>query len=201
MKTYLRSAARLRLSIAAAALAAIALAPTVLAHAELETVLPADKATVEGPPIQVQMTFTEKLDPAKSSIKLVDAAGSLVAEGSTVDTGLPTTMRLILPRALPAGTYTARWVSASAEDGDLDRGTTTFTIVAPPSVAPSVAPSEGPAASASAAPSVTATAAPSAAPTTPAGSTSDAIIPIVAVLAVLVLLGLWLFRGRARPTR
>jgi methionine-rich copper-binding protein CopC len=184
----------------------VLLAPAaVLGHAELDTVLPADKSTVEGPPVQVQMTFTEALDPAKSSIKLVDASGAVIAEGSTVDAGLPTTMRLVLLTDLAPGTYTARWASASAEDGDLDRGTTTFTVTAAASVAPSVAPSSPPASASAgpsaAAPSTALSAAPSAPPTTPASSTGDAVIPIVAALVVLVALGLWLLRGRSRAAR
>ena len=74
----------------------------ILAHAALDTVTPADQSTVVAPPGEVVMTFTEPLDPAKSSIKLVDANGKVVAEGSTVDTGSPETMRLALPPARSA---------------------------------------------------------------------------------------------------
>lgn len=192
---------------AAAAVAAAAflvlLAPgAVLGHAELDTATPADKSSVP-PPTEVVLTFTETLDPSKSSIKLADAGGQIVAQGSTVDTGNTKTMRLVTPN-LAAGAYTVRWISASAQDGDLDHGETTFTVIAatppPPSVAPSanssVEPSVAVSPSATAAPSVAPS--PSAPPTTPATSTSDAIIPIVVVLVVLAGLGVWLLRGRGR---
>ena len=150
------------------------------------------------------LTFTETLDPSKSSIKLADAGGQIVAQGSTVDSGDTKTMRLVTPN-LAAGTYTVRWISASAQDGDLDHGETTFTVIAatppPPSDAPSAEASVEPlgcrvAVAPTAAPSVAPS--PSAPPTTPATSTSDAIIPIVVVLVVLAGLGFWLLRGRAR---
>ena len=92
------------------------------------------------------------------------------------------------------GTYTIKWTSASADDGDIERGQLTFTVQlaaaslppsepptastapsasAPASIAPSIAPP-------SAAPSVVApTPAPSAAPAAPASSTSDVLLPIV----------------------
>jgi hypothetical protein len=196
---------RQRRAVAAVAGAAflVLLAPgAVLGHAELATATPADKATVPQP-TEVVLTFTETLDPSKSSIKLADAGGQIVAQGSTVDTGDTKTMRLATPN-LAAGTYTVRWISASAQDGDLDHGETTFTVDAasppPPSTAPSadasVQPSAAVSASPIAAPSVATS--PSAPPTTPATSTSDAIIPIVVVLVVLAGLGLWLIRGRGR---
>jgi methionine-rich copper-binding protein CopC len=198
---------RLRRAVAAVASAAllILLAPgAVLGHAELATATPADKATV-APPTEVVLTFTETLDPSKSSIKLADAGGQIVAEGSTVDTADTKTMRLATPN-LATGTYTVRWISASAQDGDLDHGTTTFTVDAasppPPSTAPSadasVEPSAAGSASPKAAPSVAPSPSPSAPPTTPATSTSDAIIPIVVVVVVVAGLGLWLLRGRGR---
>jgi methionine-rich copper-binding protein CopC len=195
--------AQARRAVAIVATAAVLLlAPgAVLGHAELDTATPADKATVP-PPTEVVLTFTETLDPSKSSIKLADAGGQIVAEGSTVDTGNTKTMRLVTPD-LAAGTYTVRWISASAQDGDLDHGTTTFTVTAatppPASASPSaaatdasIAPSPSPTTAPSVAPS------PSAPPAAPATSTSDAIIPIVVVVVVVAGLGLWLLRGRGR---
>lgn len=171
-----------------------------LAHAELATVTPADKSTVQGSPDQIVMTFVQNLDPTKSSIRIVDTSGTVVAQGGTVPAGKPREMDLVLPAPLAIGTYTIRWTTISTEDGETARGTTTFTVAdrlkspgspAPASAAPSVAVP-------SAAPSVAPTVVPSAAPTTPATSTTDAVIPVVVVLVVLAGLGLWLLRGRRR---
>ncbi|HEY3164887.1 MAG TPA: copper resistance protein CopC [Candidatus Limnocylindrales bacterium] len=173
-----------------------------LAHAELDSVTPADKSTVLGTPAEIVMTFTEKLDPNKSSIKLVDPAGTVVVQGSTVDAGTPPTMRLALPTVFAPGTYTIRWISVSAEDGDLDQGTTTFTIAAAVSAEPSAAPSAGPSAAASGQPiSVAPSPAASASPTTPAASTGDTVVPIVVALILLAALAAWLLRGRGRTAR
>jgi copper resistance protein C len=194
---------RLR-AVLSAVVILLTLAPTVLGHAELDTASPADKATVATTPTEIVFTFTEPVAPANSSLKLVDASGTIVAEGSTVDPADPKTMRLpVSPQ--PPGTYTVRWTTKSALDGDLDHGTTTFTIAAA-SASPSEAPSE--AASTSAAPSGAASpSAPAASPVaspSPSGgtgtsnSTSDAVIPVVAALIVLAALGFWLLRSRSR---
>src|SRR6476469_3800467 len=123
-------------AIVAALIGALLVPAIALAHAELDKATPADKSTVQGSPTEILMTFTEAVDPAKSSIKLVDASGAVVADGSTVSSGNPKLMRLAISTVLVPATYTVRWTTASAVDGDLDHGTTTFTVAAPASVAP-----------------------------------------------------------------
>ena len=204
----LRSVARLSIVIGLLLLLSALPAAIALGHAELDTATPKDKATVNGPLAEVVMTFTEPVKPANSSLKLVDSGGKVVVEGSTVDASDAKTMHLALPATLPAGTYTVRWTTASALDGDLDHGTTTFTLNAAPSVAPSAPPTTlpseaaaSPSTAASVAPSVAPSPSPSSPPTSPATSTSDAVIPVVVALIVLAGLGLWLLRGRSRSVR
>ncbi len=200
---------RPRRSVAAVAFATFCLflvPGLALAHAELDTVTPADKSTVVGTPAEIKMTFTETLDPKKSSIKLVDPSGSIVdAQSSVPSGGDGKEMDLVVNGELQPGAYTLRWISASAVDGDIARGTTSFTVTAPP---PSPSPSAAPTSSTAASPSTAASVAPSAsptlapspspAPTAPVASTSDALIPIVVVLAVVAGLGIWLLRRRGR---
>jgi hypothetical protein len=194
---------RPRRSIAAVALVTLALLAVprlVLGHAELDTISPADKSS--GPsPAEIVATFTENLTPTASSFTVVDATGAVVAKGGTVDDSDQKTMRLEL-QPLPAGTYTIRWTSKSAQDGDIARGTTTFTVAAaspsptaPPTTAPSEAASPSPARSASA--SASPAPSPSGGTGTPTSS-GDVLIPIVVALIALALLGLWLLRGRGR---
>jgi methionine-rich copper-binding protein CopC len=190
-------------AIVAGLVTALLVPAIALAHAELDKATPADKSTVQGSPTEILMTFTEAVDPAKSSIKLVDASGAVVADGSTVSSGNPKLIRLAISTVLAPATYTVRWTTASAVDGDLDHGTTTFTVAAAASVAPSA--STAPAASSSAAASVappsdapSVAPLPSSPPTTPATSTNDAVIPIIVALILLVGLGAWLLRSRAR---
>jgi methionine-rich copper-binding protein CopC len=191
---------RLAASIALSALLAGLVTGTVLGHAELATVTPADKSTVQGPPEEIVMTFTQNLDPLKSSIVVVDAAGKVLVQGGII-AGSPREMYLPLPGPLPVGAYEIRWTTFSSEDQEQARGTTTFTVAAAASVAPSTAtesPSAGASVAPSGAPSVVVSAAPSSPPTTPAASTNDAVIPIIVALIVLAGLGMWLLRGRAR---
>jgi methionine-rich copper-binding protein CopC len=189
-------------TLLAAVLATIAaIAPgAVLAHAELGTITPADKSTVDVTPTEIVATFTEALDPSKSSIVVVDASGATVASGGVVPADDTKKMTLALS-SLAAGQYEIRWTSASAEDGDLDRGTTTFTFAPAPSAAPTptAAPSATPAATVAATPSVAASVSPS-----PSGggqaassSTADVLIPIIVAVLVVAGLGFWLVRRRS----
>ena len=79
------SPARIALRVFGAAAAALlllaGLAGPALGHAELDTADPADKAVLQTPPTTITLTFTEDLDPSKSSFKL------LAPDGSTVGTG------------------------------------------------------------------------------------------------------------------
>jgi methionine-rich copper-binding protein CopC len=202
-------ALRPRRSVAAVAtawLCLLAVAPaTVLGHAELDTVTPADKSTVPAPS-QIVMTFTENLDASASNIRLVDSSGAVVAQGGTFDSANPKEMTLVLSDVAP-GTYTIRWTSKSALDGDVARGTTTFTATAatppPPSASPSASTSSEPS-TASAAPSFAASVAPSDSPLASSGgsatssSSTDTLIPIVVAIVVLGGLGAWLLRRRSR---
>ena len=176
----------------------------VAAHAELATMTPADNATIQGSPTEIVATFTEGLDPSASSLRIVDSANTVIVEGGEVGADVKT-LTLAIPTPLTPGAYTVRWTSKSAADGDLDHGTTTFTVAEAPSVAPSPSPSAAASSSApasvaaSVAPTVAASASPG--PSTPATSTSDAVIPIVVALILLGAIGAWLLRGRGRAAR
>lgn len=187
-----------------AALAVLAIPSPIAAHAELDSITPADRSTV-SPPSSIVAVFTEQLDPAKSSLALVDASGAVIAKGGVVDPNQTLTLTLD-PATIAPGAYTVRWTSASAADGDLDHGTTTFTVAAAPSPSPTIASSAPPSApgsmSPSIAPSIPSVApSPSTPPAVPTSSSSDAVIPIVVALLVLAALGLWLLRGRTRAGR
>lgn len=187
-----------------AALVFLAAPLAVSAHAELATMTPADKATSQGSPTEIVATFTEGLDPSASSLRIVDASNKVIVEGGVVGAD-GKTLTLAIPSPLVPGAYTVRWTSKSADDGDLDHGTTTFTVAAPPSVGPSISPSAEASSSppASVAASIPPSPAPSASPgpSTPATSTSDAVIPIIVALILLAAIGAWLLRSRGRAAR
>ncbi len=188
--------------LSAIALVVLSTAP-VLGHAELATANPADKSTVTAP-AEIVFTFTEKVVPANSSLKLVNSNGGIVADGSTVDPNDPKTLRLTVSPQ-PPGTYTVRWTTKSAADGDIAHGETTFTIAAA-TPSPSVGPSATPIPSAEPAtprPSVVVLS-PSPSPSAGTGTTtsaSDAVIPVTGALIVLAALGAWLLRSRSRRVR
>ena len=191
--------ARLRavLIVLAAALA-LAIPASVLAHAELESATPADGAVLDAPPTEIVLTFTEDLDESKSSLTLHTANGEQLAAG-TVDPADPAAMRIDDVPDLSPGTYEIRWTS-SGSDGHLERGTLQFELTAPtptPTVAatpePSASPSPSPSPSASASP----TPAPSAGGPTSASGT-DVLLPIVAALVLIAVLGWVLLRSRSR---
>lgn len=179
----------------------LALPAGVAAHSELETADPPDGAVLSAPPAEVVLTFSDKLNTSKSSVTLHDPAGTQIAEGG-VDPSDDTVMRLVPPASLAPGTYEIRWTSV-APDGDLLRGKLHFDLTAPtppPTPSPTATPTAAPSATASPtpAPSPGPSPSPSAAPGSTSGSGTDVILPIVAALAVVLLLGVFLLRGRSR---
>jgi methionine-rich copper-binding protein CopC len=195
---------RLRAAAALVVVLGLGLPAAVAAHAEMETVIPADGATITVAPTEIVMTFSEALDPAKSSIVLAEVGGADVLSGGVVDSADATRMTLAVP-ALSGGTYELRWTSGSTVDGDIDRGTTTFTYSPPSPTDDSPLPSlPSPSPSAATTPSAVPSAAPSPSPSAdgvPAASSTDVLLPILAAVAVVVLLGAWLLRNRSRGAR
>jgi methionine-rich copper-binding protein CopC len=188
-------------TLLAAVLAAIAaVAPgAVLGHAELDTITPADGSTLGVAPAEIVATFTEALDPSKSSIVVVDASGATIASGGEVPADDTKQMTLALSSLAP-GAYEVRWTSASAEDGDLDRGVTSFTYApAPtPSPTPTLAPSATPAPTIAATPSPSVAPSPSSSGQPASSSSTDVLIPILVAVVLVGGLGYWLLRGRSR---
>ncbi|ALM82729.1 copper homeostasis periplasmic binding protein CopC [Bordetella sp. N] len=98
------------------------------AHAHLKQSNPAKDAVVQVALTQVTASFTEGLEPAFSSLSLVDAAGKSV-DGSKAAPAPGDDKTLVLPIAkpLPAGSYTAKWHVLS-KDGHKTQGEWTFTV-------------------------------------------------------------------------
>ena len=195
-----RRGARAAGFVVAVLLAALALPLVALAHAELESASPPDGAVLAAPPSEIVLTFTEALNVPKSHMELIGPDGKQVAAG-VVDPDNEKAMRIDPPELAP-GAYEIRSTAVAAHDGALKREVLTFTITAPspsPTVAPTAAPSQ------SAAPSASPSASPSTAPSpTPSAggdstaSTGDLLLPIIAALVVVLLLGTFLLRGRSR---
>jgi len=177
----------------------LALPAGVVAHSELETANPPDGAMLTAPPAEIVLTFSATLDPAKSSVTLHDPAGIEVAKGG-VDTASDRVMLLIPPSSMAPGTYEIRWTSA-ATDGDLLRGTLHFELAAPtptPTPAPTATPTIAPSASPTPSPAPSASPSPSASTGPASASGGDVLLPILAALLVVGVLGAVLLRGRSR---
>lgn len=188
---------------AVAALSAMLFVAPAFAHAAFVSGTPGPGAEVAGSPEALVITFSQDLDPSRTSLEVRDASGASVARGGGLGDG-PREFRLALPELAP-GRYEVRWTSFSAEDGELARDSYTFAVVAAPSPSPSPSPTPIPSSSPSPSPSPTrgpATPVPSPRAVEPAGPAPAAgdgavIIPILAASLVIAGLAVWLVRRRA----
>ena len=187
------------------ALLVLVLPAEVAAHAELETSIPADGATVSSPfDGPIVLSFSAALADG-SKADLLGPDGVTIAAASVDGPGAK--MTITLDAVLAPGAYEIKWVGVG-EDTDLERGTISFTVApAPPTASPSDRPSSSPTASAaatlSAAPSTTASPPASAEPSgTVDASTSagDVVLPIIVALIVVGAGAVYLLGRRNRPT-
>ncbi len=203
----------LRLAVAVGLGVLLVLPGVVVAHAALDVPEPADGAILEGSPPVIKGTFTQDMDPETSSLDLRNAAGDVLADGG-VAADDPRRMVIEGVPELAPGEYEVRWTTLSTEDGELERGTWSFTVSAAATAVPTLP--QAPTALPSVAPTTARTSDPTP-PSSPATSdmptpipssggaesaSGDVLLPIVAALAlVLVAAGLLVTRrGRGTGT-
>jgi copper resistance protein C len=117
-----RSTARLVL-----VLAVCGLTGTAAGHAMLQRAEPRVESRVKRAPDEVKLYFTEPLEAAYSSVRVVNDRGGQVDRGDgRVDRSNPLLLRVTLP-ALPPGTYRVRWRVLSI-DADVTEGGFTFRV-------------------------------------------------------------------------
>ena len=111
------------------ALLACLLGPTAsFAHAFLDRAVPGVGATVGAAPNELELSFTQNLVVAFSSVTLATADGAAVPAGkATLDGAHPNVLRLHLARALKPGTYVVSWHVVSV-DTHPTSGTYRFTV-------------------------------------------------------------------------
>lgn len=135
-----RRARTLRLSLAALAAAGLILAmgsllaPPALAHALRTASDPAPGATLQSPPSQIVITFSERPDLRSSLIQVLDTSGKQWASGAPqAVAGQPATVvRLPVTQTLPKGVYTVNWKTISSVDGHLATGAFSFGVQVAP---------------------------------------------------------------------
>ena len=94
------------------------------AHAALDRANPAVGSTVDTAPHELTLSFTDKLEPAFSTIEVTGPTGARVEKGKTQVSG--NTMRIDLKAAGP-GTYRVRWRALSV-DTHSSQGSFTFQV-------------------------------------------------------------------------
>jgi hypothetical protein len=118
---------RRRLLATGVGLASLLWTITAGAHAFLERAEPRVGSTVRTPPAQVRLWFTERLEPAFSTLRVVNETGQRVdKEDSQVAPSAPKQLRVSLP-PLPVGTYRVRWRVLSV-DTHVTEGDFTFRV-------------------------------------------------------------------------
>jgi copper resistance protein C len=97
------------------------------AHAFLERADPRVGSTVRNPPSLVRLWFTEHLEPAFSSVRIVNEAGTQVDKGDgRVDPANPALLQISVP-ALSPGSYKVIWRVLSV-DSHVTEGDFTFRV-------------------------------------------------------------------------
>jgi len=108
-------------------LACIAAAPAALAHAYLDRASPESASTVRGSPPEVRLWFSHALEPAFSSVRVLDKEGKQVDRKDTrVDAAEAKLLKVTLPPLAP-GSYRVVWRVLSA-DGHVTRGELAFEV-------------------------------------------------------------------------
>src|SRR3954452_2208304 len=120
----------------------VATAAPAAAHDVSTGTVPRRGAVLTAPPEQVELTFAERLSQVGSRVQVTGPDGVLVSTGDPRVDG--TTVTQALSAAMPAGTYTVVWHTASA-DGHPVSGQYTFRLggSGPAGAATTIAPSGG----------------------------------------------------------
>ena len=102
--------------------------PPARAHAFLDHAVPAVGSSVKGSPPQVKLWFTQQLEPAFSTVQVLDRSGKRVDKADIkVDPAEPTVLQVSLP-TLASGTYRVTWRVLSV-DTHVTEGDFTFDVV------------------------------------------------------------------------
>ena len=105
----------------------LALSSAVMAHAMLDRSTPAVGSSVKAAPARVELWFSEPLEPAFSTVKVVDAAGRQVdARDVVVDRGDRRHLSVSVA-SMPPGRYRVAWRVVSA-DTHATEGDFTFDV-------------------------------------------------------------------------
>jgi methionine-rich copper-binding protein CopC len=104
-----------------------AFSATASAHAFLDHADPKVGATVTAPPAQIKAWFTQHLEPAFSTMQVLDGNGKQVDKNDAHVDSDDTSLLIVSLPTLSAGTYTVKWQVVSV-DTHRTHGTFQFTV-------------------------------------------------------------------------
>ncbi len=119
---------RLFATIALSFSISLLLTAPVFAHALLARSVPEANATLDRVPAQIELFFTETLEPSFSTITVLDSGGAQVDNGDSKLDPADTTHLTVSLRSLPDGVYTVAWKALSAVDGHVTTGSFPFAV-------------------------------------------------------------------------
>jgi copper transport protein len=121
-----------RMAALTGVLAALAVVPAVAqAHAAFQDSRPAPGARLEASPGQIALAFTEPLNHALTTVRIVNARSRQPIAGA-VSFGAANRMVLRPSRPLPSGVYQVQWHTVSVRDGHTLEGSFGFGVRATP---------------------------------------------------------------------
>jgi copper transport protein len=133
-----------RVALALALLTLFASAGVASAHALLLRATPTPGQSVATAPSEVDLLFSESLDPAFTGVQVQDASGQRVDAGdSHVDASNDHLLVTSLRTGLPNGVYTVQWRNVSAIDVHPDDGQYELFIGVPAATGAALAPASG----------------------------------------------------------
>jgi methionine-rich copper-binding protein CopC len=106
---------------------AAAFATAVDAHAFLDRATPAVGSTVHAPPAEIRLAFTQRLEPAFSSVRVLDASGRQVDKSDAHVDPADAALLVVSVPPLARGTYKVVWRVVSV-DTHVTEGDFTFDV-------------------------------------------------------------------------
>jgi copper resistance protein C len=100
----------------------------VLAHAHLESAVPAENAIVKVSPVEIDLTFSEGLNLKFSGATITGPGKATISTGQA-KLSINDHKTLVIPLSAPlaSGEYTVNWTALST-DGHKTKGSYTFTV-------------------------------------------------------------------------
>ncbi|MDR2877386.1 MAG: copper homeostasis periplasmic binding protein CopC [Chromatiales bacterium] len=98
-----------------------------MAHTHLERAAPKENAVLESAPGNITLSFSNRIEPKFSHIKVTNSEGKFVHDGDTSTSEDQRELSTKLIEGLGAGTYEVHW-NVISDDGHRMRGDYSFSV-------------------------------------------------------------------------